>query len=152
MEGAVELVQPYAVGGAIQWTLRGTPPGAGNNFTLPIDSAWVWRLTVCTFTLNTSGAAANRYATVQQIGGDTLPYRVDGAGVVVTAGSIQRFSGSMYRGSAEWATGTDVFFPLTPIFLRGGDSLAINVANIQAGDSLTAIYLTFDRFYESHPC
>lgn len=145
------LAQPVGQGYSQQIVQAGAAPGAGASFTQTIDSAFVWRLVSVTFTLQTSAAVANRFATVQYIGGDGNPFTVCGAAVVQTAGSTQRYSGSMYMGTSAWATGTDVFFPVTPVFLRGGHTIKINVANIDGADVLSLIYFVWDRFLEAYP-
>lgn len=134
-----------------QVTMRGTNPSAGQPFSFVIPGEYQWRPISCTFTLTTSAAAANRFVTVQRIGFDGNPYQADGAAVVTIANSTARYDGSMYITTGSWATGTDVFFPLTPTYCRGGDTLKINVANMDVGDTLTLIYFTFDKYFQSYP-
>lgn len=140
------LGQPASVGPSFQSIIPGSPPAAGANFTLALDSRWVWRVTGCVFTLTTSAVAANRYVTLEYAENDGVSNTVNAAGVVVLAGSTQRFAGSMFRGVAEWNTGSDVLFPLFPKYLYGGSTVSILVASIQAADTLTAIRFVVDRF------
>lgn len=146
MSGVLAVTQPYGVGLGIQEPFRGADPGAGVNFTYPIDGYGLRRLLAIVFTLTTSGTSANRYVTVEGRGGDNLAFNADGAGVVVTATSTQRFVGSFTRGRGEWAANTDVLFSLTPIMLYPGNTLNIIVAAIQSGDTLTNIRGVFERF------
>jgi hypothetical protein len=140
------LTQPVSDGVGYQHDLRATPPAAGANFSVVLDSRYVWRVKHCLFTLTTSSQAANRYVTVQYLFGDGNPLWVNAASVTVSANSTQRFVGSSDRGVAEWNTNTDVLFPLDKAFLRGGNTLQIAVASIDTADTLTAIYFIFDRF------
>lgn len=146
MSAGFSLSEPYGLGRAFQQVVRGVSPAAGAVFSLPMDPNYKSRLLGCVFTLTTDANVANRYATVEAEDSDGNPFSVNAAGVVVTANTTQRFVGSMFRGEGEWAGNTDVLFPLAPIFLEGGIVLKINVANVQAGDTLTAIKLVFDRF------
>jgi hypothetical protein len=146
------LGQPYGGRGmSEQVVLRGNNPGAGANFSFVIPSEYQWRPLGCTFTLTTSAAVANRFVTVQYLGADGNPWNASGAAVVTVANSVARYDGSMYINTGSWASGTDVFFPLDPFFLRGGDTLKINVANIDVADTLTLIYFTFDKYFQSYP-
>lgn len=140
------LSEPYGEGRGFQSVVRGVTPAAGASFSLTIDPRWRWRLLSCVFTLTADANAANRYVTIEYQEDDGVSFAADGAGVVLTANSTQRYVGQFYRGVAEWAANTDVFFPLTPLYLDGGTLLKINVAAIQATDQLSAIRFVFDRF------
>lgn len=141
------LTEPFGHARGDSFLIRGTPPAAGSSFAFPIPGEYVARPVSCTFTLVTDGNAANRYVTVEYGVRDGPSYCVNAAGLVVTATTMIRFAGSSQRGVAEWATGTDVLFPLEPAFLFPGASLQINVASIQAGDTLTGIIFLVDRFF-----
>jgi len=146
------LGQPYGGRGmSEQVVFRGNNPGAGSNFSFVIPSEYQWRPLGCTFTLTTSAVVANRFVTVQYLGSDGNPWNASGAAVVTAANSVARYDGSMYINTGSWASGTDVFFPLDPFFLRGGDTLKINVTNIDVADTLTLIYFTFDKYFQSYP-
>jgi hypothetical protein len=141
----LDLGQPFSEGGSFQSVVPGTPPGANTNFVLTLDSRWVWRIIGCVFTLTTDANVANRYVTLEYAQNDGVSNTVNAAGVLVLAGSTQRFAGSMYRGVAEWNTGSDVLFPLLPVWLYGGSTVSILVANKQVGDTLTVIRFVVDR-------
>lgn len=141
------LTQPYSVGDLPQTKVDGTQPAAGASFTLKLSGDHVRRLVSVVFKLTTDANAANRYCTVEYQGDNGNAFSVNAAAVVVTASTTnQRFAGSADRGTSEWNTGTDVLFPLAPIFLHGGDTVKINVGSVQAGDQLSAIELVFDMF------
>lgn len=140
------LGQPFGEGASYESLIVGAAPGANTNFALPVDGRWVWRPVSCVFTLTTDANVAARYVTVEARDGDGAPFTVDGAGVTVAASSTQRYAGSVSRTVAEWATGTDVLFPLTPVFLYAGWTYSIIVTNKQAGDALSALRFIFDRF------
>jgi hypothetical protein len=100
-----------------------------------------------TFTLTTDSNVAARFVTVEALYGSGDPYVVSGAAVTVSASTTnQRFDGSLRRGTSEWNTGTDVFFPLHGVFIDGGQTFRIHIANVQVGDQLSRIYHTFDLF------
>ncbi len=146
MAEGYSLGQPYSSGRSFQSPVRGVRPSAGAGFSLLIDGAYIWRLVSAVFTLTTSATVANRYVTLEYQGDDGTAYCVNAAGVVVTASSTQRFAFGLGRGNSEWATGTDILAPLSPVFLHGSDTLAIVVGNIDTTDQLSGIRFVFDRF------
>lgn len=145
--GGFTLGQPLGYGLTEQSTLDGVAPIAGASFSLQFKSYDRHRLVGIVFQLDTDANAANRYVTVEYLIGGANSMMADAAGLVVTASTVaQRFVGQLGRSVGEWAAGTDIFFPLSGLWLETGLVVKINVANIQAGDTLTNIRLTFDRF------
>lgn len=148
---ASPLGQPYGIGLTEQQTIVVANPAAGANASLKLGASLVgnalwWRLVGVTFKLTTDANAANRYTTVEYQGGDGVAFMADGASVLVTANTTaQRFLGSLSHGTSEWNTSTDVFFPLSGLWLELGTTVVLNVASVQVGDQLSAIRLTFDR-------
>lgn len=141
------LSQPYGLVQLPQNKIDGVSPAAGASYSHKFTGIYVTRIVSIVFKLTTDANAANRYVTVEVQGDNGNAFAVSAAAVVVTASTTgQRFCGTIYRGTSEWNTGTDVLFPLTPIFIHGGDVLKINVASIQAGDQLSAIEIVGDRF------
>lgn len=141
------LTEPYGVGLGFRQIIKGTSPAAGSSFTLAVDPRYVTRILTCLFTLSTDANAANRYVTVEALDGNGNSFAAEAAGVVVTANTTsQRFAGSVTRGVAEWAANTDVLFPLWRHMLKGGETVKINVAAIQAGDTLTAITFAVEQY------
>lgn len=140
------LGQPYSDGLSTQQVVLGSNPGANTNFTLLNDARWIWRPVSCVFTITTDANVANRYVTIEMADGGARSYAVSAAAVVVTASTTQRFCGTILRGTSEWNTGTDVLFPLSPVFLWPGDTFKITIGSIQAGDTITNIRFVFDRF------
>lgn len=144
MEGDHRVI-PAEGGRPFQHTVASTSPAAGASFSHVLDPRYTQRLLSAVFTLTTSAVVASRYVTLEVKDGTNTAFVVNGAGVNVLASSTQRFVGSSERGQGEWATGTDVFFPLLPVELYGGLTLTINVANIDTTDQLSGIRLTFWR-------
>lgn len=140
------LGQPHGFGRSFQRTRRATVPAAGAVYTEPLNSNYRHLLVHAVFTLTTSATVANRYVTLQYLYGDGHPAWISAAAVVQTASSAQRYVGSYERGTSEWNTGTDVLFPIAPMFLDGGGTFSINVNGIQTTDAITGIYLTFDLY------
>ena len=140
------LTEPFGIGQGFQWRARGNNPAAGSSLSTNLDPRWRHLYTLILFTLTTDANAANRYVTVEAEDIDGNPFWVNGASVTVSANSTQRFVGQLNRGTAEWNTNTDVFFPLAPVLLDGATNFKINVANIQVGDTITLIKLVSQRF------
>ena len=118
--------------------------GAGYSFTLQNYDRW--RLVFCTFTLTTGDdSAGGRYVTLEYPAGNGNSETADGASVLVSDSSTQRYIGQYRRGPAEWNTGTDVWFPLSGLWLEVGRTINLNIANVQADDQLSEVSFTFDR-------
>lgn len=145
------LGQTYGYGLTQQSVITPAVPAAGASFSQALGGTafpggYRWRLVGITWKLSTDANAANRYTTVEYLDGDGVAFMADGAGTVATANTTnQRFIGSLRHGPSDFAANTDVFFPLSGLWLGSGHTIKINVANIQVGDTLTVIKLTFDR-------
>ncbi len=145
--GGFTLGQAASYGLTEQSTLEPAAPAAGASLSFKVEKYDRHRLVGIVFQLDTDANAANRYVTVEYLRGGATSVMADGASVVWTANTVaQRFVGKLTQGVAEWNTGTDVFFPLSGLWLETGSVVKINVANIQVGDTLTKIELTFDRY------
>lgn len=140
------LTLPYGSARGVQEPFKIADPSAGTAASFTVDGRGLRRLNTLVFTLTTNGTAANRYPTVEYQGGDGLAFCVNGAGVVVTASLTQRYAGSISRGQAEWASNTDVLFPLDDVFLYPSNVLTVTVASMNAGDTLTDIRGVLERF------
>lgn len=145
------LGQPYGHGRTFQHTIipgtagANAAPSAGANYTYVVSPWDAMRLVFCRFSLTTSAVAGNRYVTIEYPGPTGGAVVADGAAVLVgPSTTAQRFIGALGRSPAEWNTGTDVFFPLSGIWLEAGRTLTITVANIDTADQLSSIRLTFD--------
>lgn len=140
------LAQSYGHGRTEQSTILVPKPAAGQGASLKLQRYDRWRLVGCVFTIDTDATGADRYLTVEYPGGSGVSQQADGAAVLVTPStSGQRFVGSLNRGVAEWNTGTDVFFPLSGLWLEAGRTVQIAIAGVGVADQLTNVYLTFDR-------
>lgn len=140
------LAQSYGHGRTEQSTVLLPDPDPGEGASLALERYDRWRLIGCVFTIDTDATSGDRYLTVEYPGGSGVSQQADGAAVTVTPSTTgQRFVGSLNRGVAEWNTGTDVFFPLSGLWLEAGRTVELLVAGAGAGDQLSNIYLTFDR-------
>jgi len=141
------LTEPAGRARGDTFLLRGTAPGAGNNFSFPVPGDYIARPVACVFTLTTSNHAANRYVTVEYQDGGGVAYAVSAAATRIAASNTQRYCGSVTRGTSEVATGTDVLFPLSSAYCFPGSNIAILVASIDTADTLTGIMFVIDRFF-----
>lgn len=145
------LAQAYGLGHTEQSTIYAgqspdyPAPVAGASYAIHLQRYDRWRLIGATFTLVTDSNVASRYVTIEYLAANGQSMSADGASVLVAASSTQRYLGQFRRGPAEWNTGTDVYFPLTGWWLETGRRVTINIANVQVGDLLSKVALTFDR-------
>jgi hypothetical protein len=124
-------------------------PAAGANFAFTCQPYDRWRLIAVRFTLTTDANVADRYTTIEYLGANNLPVMTDGPPVAVQASTTNEvFVGSLNRTVSEWNNASDVFFPLSGLWLEAGTVIQIAVANVQVGDQLDLIRLTFDRWPE----
>lgn len=141
------LTQQSTIGTGI--TAGVSKPAAGANFTFTCQPYDRWRLVACRFTLTTDANVADRYPTLEYLGVNNLPFMTDGPPVAVTASTTgQVFAGSLHRSVSEWNNASDVFFPLSGLWLGAGQQIQIAIANIQVADQIDLIRLTFDRWPE----
>ena len=141
-----ELLNPFAYGRGFLELIQPANPAAGANFAVTQDGRYISRLIAATFQIVTSAAVASRAVTVDYADGNGNVIVSNGAAVTVLAGTTQVFSANMARGTSEWNTGTTVFFPLFDYMLEPGRIVQINIASKDAGDQLSKINLSFERF------
>lgn len=125
--------------------LPGTAPSAGQSFSLTSPGRPGWRLIGVLFRLVTSATVADRAVTVDYDDGNGTLFGSNGFGAVVQASTTELFAFQANIGQAAWNTAGQAFIPLMPVEFLGGQKLQINVANVQAGDQLDRIVLTFER-------
>jgi hypothetical protein len=124
---------------------RGETPAAGADFTLTSPGRPGYLLIAVTFRLVTDANAANRAVTVDYADENAPLMASNGVGFVVTANTTELFAFQANIGQAAWNTAGQAFAPLLPAEFQGGQKLQINVLNIQAGDQLDRIVMTFKR-------
>lgn len=144
--------QPYGHGHTEQSTIYAgqspdyPAPVAGASYAIHLQRYDRWRLIACTFTLTTDSTVGNRYVTIEYLAANGQSAIADGAAVLIAPSTTgARFLGSLTHNVGEWNTGTDVFFPLSGLWLEVGRRVTINVNGIGATDLLSKVSLTFDR-------
>lgn len=146
MGGVLAVTQPYSVGLGIQEPFNGATPAAGANFTYTVDGYGVRRFLSLVFTVTLANAGSNRYVSVEYRGKDALPFSVNAPARVQTINTADRYAGSIAYHVSDFATGSDVFFPLDPVMLYPGDTLSIIIASINASDAITGVRGVVERF------
>jgi hypothetical protein len=149
--GGVTFGQPFGHGRTRQVTITpGGWPGfgaltTGASYTASLQNYDWWRLIGVRFVATTDGNAANRVYTIQYLDGTGTPIMEDGPSVLVTASTTaQPFVGQLARSVDSWNTPTPIWFPLSGLWLEIGRQVKINVASVQAGDTLASVRFTFD--------
>lgn len=144
------LLEPFAYGRGFTERIIGTNPGAGNAFTLAMLGQYNTRPLAVVATLTNTAGAANRWAELRYLDADGNVWERFGGGFFNTASQIVSLVWQDERGQAEFAVSgadtTPLYMPLSPRWLEGSDSLRIFIGNMQAGDALTNIRLTLERF------
>lgn len=146
----VGLMQPFAYAEGYQEIVTGANPGANTNFDQKVEGRFVSRLLGCVVQLVTDANVANRWLELDFVDSDGNIFTRNGAGVFVTASSTVQFDFNVDRGANDWANSgsdfTPVFAMLANRFLLPTQRVQLNLGNKQAGDAMTKIILTFERF------
>lgn len=142
------MQEPYSVplsAGQFAIAIIGAP-GAGNNWTYTLPDNFYYRPKAIIYTLTTDVTVGNRLHVVRFTYG-VNPFAelrtYSGTSASVTCRCT--FAGAGISGGA--AADPVQFGPMPPDFyLRAGTVISSLINNLQAGDTLTAIALTFDRW------
>lgn len=147
MQTTYALLEPFSYNRGYRKLLQPAAPGAGSTYTHTVPGdAWE-RLIALTFLFSTGSNVANRVVTIDYAEPQQATFLSDGPAVVVTASTTnQAFNGSNQRTDSEWNANTAIFFPLWGGFLEAGWSWKINVANIDAADTITSIVALVEKF------
>lgn len=141
------LLDSFSYGRGAQNVVPVATPAAGATQSVTVPGEYVYRVLAARVSLTTDANAANRLLTLDYVDPRGNTYVQNGAGLVVTANtSAQVFQWSRGRTVAEWAANTPVFCPLDSVFLAPGWVIRWNVANIQVGDTLTALRLLVEQY------
>jgi hypothetical protein len=144
--GASALASPVGIGQGYQFPFRAANPGAGSLLTVNMDGQFVRRILSLVFTVTAANAGSSRYVAVEYRGKDGLPFSVNAPASLLAINSGNRYAPSIAYSLSDFATGTDVFFPLDPVLLYPGDQLVINITTLDAGDAITNIRGVEERF------
>lgn len=145
-QGTRGLLEPFGYGRGYAEIVFGTAPAAGANFSYLIAGQYSTRILSAVFTLVCDANAANRAVTLDYVTPEGRVWASNGIGAVTVANATQKYSGQIDRSHGEQATGTTYFFAISDLFIDPGNSIAINVANKQVGDQLSAITMVLERF------
>ena len=140
------LLSPFHHGRGYRSPVAPPDPSAGSVYTYTVPGDKWQRLIAATFTLTSSLASNTRVATIDYSQANEGLFLSDGAAVITGPSTTNVFYGSSERGNSEWNAGTPAFFPLWGGFLESGTTVTVNVANIDGGDQLSGIVLTFETF------
>lgn len=147
------LGQPTGYGLTEQSTIQpgqqgaANPPAAGAGYTLVLSRFDRWRLIAVSFLLTTDSNVANRFPAIEYSGATGTPNMADPVqAAIVASTTAQRNLGALNFHDWKSGTGLDNCFPLSGLWLEAGSTVKIVVANIQVGDQLSNIRLTFDRW------
>lgn len=142
----LSLTQPFGVGFGVQEPFKLENPGAGVNLSFVADGKGARRLTSLVLTFATSAVVAARYLKLELRGADAKAYAVAAVAATLAASQTQRYVFSTNYTSQAWNAGTDAFAPLPAVILSPGDQLVTSIDNLDAGDTLTNIRGTMERF------
>ena len=123
------------------------PPAAGANYVYRLSRYDRARLVAVTFSLTTDSNAANRFVTIEYSGSTTVSNMADptAAAVVASTTGLRFFGGLNFGNLANVANGGQIF-PLSGLWIEAGSTVTVKILNVQVGDQLSGIRMTFDRW------
>jgi hypothetical protein len=125
-------------------------PAAGANYSFTVGGLSVEyaRIVAVKATLATDANAADRLFSVDFRSPRAGTIIRNAATVLITANTAATvFQWDHAHSVSEWQTGTPVFAPLVDIVLTTGWTVQLTVDSIQAGDQISAIAVTLEKFY-----
>ena len=141
------LVEPFGYGLASQDWVPVATPVAGANASFTVEGRNWLRVVAAVATLATDANVANRVFSLDFINARGTTYLRNFAPLVVTAGTAATvFHWQEQVTQSEWAVNTPVKVPVSSLFLPPGTTVQFTVDNKQAGDQISAIFLTVERF------
>lgn len=146
------LLEPFAYGRGYLERVAPAQPAAGAGFTYSVAGGFYARVLAVLCQLTTDATAANRWVEARVTDADGTVWERFGAGVLIPASTTVQLAWSDERGESEWATaGADaspIYMPLPARFLQPTEQLRVAVGNVQAGDQLSAVRISVERFPE----
>lgn len=127
--------------------IKGTAPGAGAHYAVTMEGRYVTRLVSLFVRLTTDANAANREVVLEYRDGESLRRALMGAAVQVTASDTVDYVFMRGQPESTWSIDDSILVPLVDDVLLPSESFRVYVVNIQAGDTLTLIRYTWERFY-----
>lgn len=126
-------------------------PAVATDFTQNVDGQFYARLVGVFCRLVTDANAANRQVVVdyRDVAGNR--YDVSGPNAVQAATLTVDYCFSAYAPEEKTAVDGTTIVPLHPLLLLPTDQFRIHVAAVQAGDQLSRIRFTWERFYSDVP-
>jgi hypothetical protein len=115
--GGLSVTSPFGVGLGQQFPFIGDNPGAGVLFTRTFDGNFARRILSLVFTVTAANAGSSRFVAVEYRGKDALPFAGGFPGSLLAINTANRYWGSVSRTVSDFATGTDVGFPLDDVIL-----------------------------------
>src|SRR5256885_2356018 len=121
--GGLSVTAPYGVGLGQQFPFYADNPGAGVLFSRSLSGNFYRRILALVFTVTAANAGSSRFVAVEYRGKDGLPFAGGFPGSLLAIASANRYWGSVTRTVSDFATGTDVGFPLDDVIVFPGDTL-----------------------------
>ena len=142
-----DLDSPPLVRYGLPEYVLGASPAAGAHFTQAVDGNFFARLISVHCRLVADANAANRTVCVEYRDGAGNRYMLSGTATLQTAGTTADWIFSAFQPQTVAAVDTTNLVPLVPMLLLPTHDFRIFVSNVQAGDQLSRIRFTWERFY-----
>lgn len=122
-------------------------PAAGANYTLQLDSRYVWRFVSVTCKLTAANAGTARQVVLEYLDGGGVAFDLMGASTTLAINTAGRFFFHPDQGWSDFTIDDAALAPLHQSFLPGGYSLRLRVVNLDAADQLSVIRLYCEQYW-----
>lgn len=128
--------------------VKATSPAAGASFSQTVNDGFWWRLIGVSARFTADANVANRSLAVEYRDDESVALAAQGNPVTYPASTTNEdFFWSVFQPEGAWEVGTRNLNCLWPLLLRPGWSFAVVVTNVQAGDTLTRVRYSVERFW-----
>lgn len=141
------LLEPFSYGKGFQDWVVVAAPGAGLNASFTVEARNWLRVLGALATVTTDANVANRVLSLDFVSPRIGTYWRNFAPLAITANTPATvFHWQEQVTDSEWNTNTPVKVPVSSIFLPPATTVQWTLDNKQAGDTLTGLLLTVERF------
>lgn len=137
--------------GSVPTVEYGTSPAAAADFIQPITGRYFVRLLTVFARLVTDANVAERQLFIDYRDDADRRFAIAGAPVGQDESTTTDYAFQAFVGQSDWPIDGVVLVTLPPLILSPGYDWRIGIANGEAGDQISAVRWTSERFYTGAP-
>jgi len=125
----------------------GASPAVATDFVQAVGGGFYVRMLSVFCRLVTDANVASREVVVEYRDQQAQRFALAGAPTTVAAGTTTDYAFDVFQGQADWPCDSTILVPLPALVLSPGCDFRVHVVNVQAGDQLSRIRFSWERFY-----